>query len=216
MMNLFKLKRKGSSWLRREDGSMAVEAVLILPASLTAIMATYTYFGTFQMRTLAHEGANTVAEYLSRQTDPVNAATIDGLANVYHYMSHSAQTTLRVSSVKYSDDTQSYEIIWSHGSNGATDLATAALVDYESHLPTLSNGETVIMVETTAGWAPVFNVGLDAMTFSDMVAVSPRFAAQVVWEGDTATSTTTTNDEAGSYTQDTSTSDRYYYDGHHH
>jgi hypothetical protein len=43
----------------------------------------------------------------------------------------------------------------------------------------MANYDSVIIVSTATDWAPIFNAGLSAMTLSETVVTSPRFAPQI-------------------------------------
>ena len=61
-------------------------------------------------------------------------------------------------------------------------LVTADLVDFADRLPTLVDGEHIILVEASSNFNAVFNVGItENLSFDNFVVTSPRFAAKVLY-----------------------------------
>lgn len=166
------------------QGSMSIEAVLTLPLLLLGLLFSYTYFAAFQVKSTANKAAYTVSDYMSRQTDSIDSDFIEGLASIYGFLTNTGTYTLRVSSVTWSetDGDGAYELEWSYAADSGDALTDETLSDIEDSIPSLTSGETVLIVETTTDWAPIFEVGLDSVTFSDFVATKPRYATQVTFD----------------------------------
>jgi Flp pilus assembly protein TadG len=182
--SLRRAARTAEHFKRSDNGSMSVEAVLVAPLLLFGLLFCYTYFEAFQVKSSANKAAYTVSDYLSRQTDPVDENFIDGLADIYGFLTNNGNKSLRISSFTWSDadGTGDYELQWSYAPNDGTKLTSETISSVQSRLPVLTSGETVLIVETTTNWAPIFNVGLDVLTFPDFVATKPRFATQVLFD----------------------------------
>ncbi len=99
---------------------------------------------------------------ISRRLDPVNGAYITGLRNVMNFMLDSDQSTrMRVSSVIWVEDNNRFEILWSYSpSNAKPALTTSSLQAYANQIPMMSDGDTVVVVETEVDYEPAFDVGL--------------------------------------------------------
>lgn len=109
----------------RDDarGTMSVELVLILPILLWAYIATIIFFDAFRARTEAQTAALTVSDLISRQTGTITADYLDGMNDVYDFLTSRAQDTrLRISSIMLDLDTQQPVIAWSHGTRGLPSL----------------------------------------------------------------------------------------------
>ena len=188
MTSLRKLTQRAASFARRykrsDLGSMSIEAVLVLPVIIMGMLLVYTYFAAFQVKSMANKAAYTVSDYVSRQTDPITPAFIEGLSDIYGFLTNTGSKSLRVSSFTWSDTDGSpaYELQWSYAANGGQAVTDSTMATLEPRLPLLTNGETVVVVEAVTNWAPLFDVGLEAMTFSDFVATKPRFATQVLFD----------------------------------
>jgi len=88
----------------------------------------------------------------------------------------------RVTQIYWQGSRDRYRIDWSYGTDGHNDarLTNGDLDDIAERLPTLVNGERIILVESFTTYAPAFNVGLDAeLLFSNFVVTSPRYAPQL-------------------------------------
>lgn len=184
------LRRVRRSFHRKADGSMSVEAMLVMPLILTALMMSYGFYSAFDAKMRANKAAYTLADYITRQTDAVTPEFVEGMAEMYKFLNNKRDISLRVSAVRWSTantDAGEYELVWSSGMGDLAALDGAS--DIESRLPLLSNGSEVVVVETIRPWSTPFNIGLDSIKFSDVVTTQPRFATQVLYEdGSTTTS----------------------------
>jgi hypothetical protein len=66
---------------------------------------------------------------------------------------------------------------WSYATEGLEPYTSSA--QFESIVPIMADFDSVIIVTTSTDWEPVFNAGLGAMTLSETVVTSPRFAPQI-------------------------------------
>ncbi len=169
---------------RETSGSVVVESVLILPLLVWAYVATFVYFDAFRTQNVNLKAAYTLADMLSRRTDMVDAAYVDGLNRVYDYLSHARGTTaLRVTSICHDTKKAGYVVGWSYATKGAAPMTDAALGGFSAQLPQMPTDESVIVVESTLDYQPLFNVGIGRTTFSQFIATRPRFAPQVLFAG---------------------------------
>lgn len=174
-----------AAWHRfRRDsrGAMSVEAVFVLPMLVFVYVAMFVFFDAYRTQNVALRAANTVGDLLSRETASVNPAYVEGMNGVFDYLVNSRfPTRLRVTSVGWDDNDQSYTVIWSHGTRGQQALTAADINATSDRMPMLAEGETLIVVETRVEYAPAFNVGIGPRTFLHFVPTRPRFAPQLVW-----------------------------------
>ena len=63
----------------REDGSIAVETVIMLPLMFWAYLAMYSTFDTFRMYNLNQTAAYTVGDAISRETQAIDADYLRGM-----------------------------------------------------------------------------------------------------------------------------------------
>ncbi len=180
--------------LTEQRGSLSVEAAMIVPLLVWAIVAMFTFFHAYKAQNAAVRANYTISDILSRQTDEIGFDYLRGLHNVYQYMTFTQTegTWLRVSVVtcKSSCDktTRNLDMVWSHGTNGARDMDNGDISFWEPQVPWLPKGDVVILVETSSQYKPLFPNFLT--TFQERAIVShsvtrPRFVSQLVWTGTT-------------------------------
>ena len=181
---------------RATEGSVSLEAMLVAPALIISIMFVYTYFGAFEAKADANKANYTISDYLSRQTDTIDAGFLDGLGELYRFLNNEGDVDLRFTAVKYVeqlDGTGDYELVWSYGIGDLSALTNASMSKVEPRLPIMSDGEEVLVVETSRAWSPYYRVGLSNLEFADIVTTKPRFASQVVFDDGTTTTNTSTH-----------------------
>lgn len=172
------------------EGSMSVEAVLIIPLLLWAYVAMFVYFDAFRARNEAEKASFVISDALTRVTEGVDENYIDGMQKTFDFLNnHDDDSKLRVTEVQWIEtDADSgagqYEVTWSYSTESALPkLTNADLVGLKSKIPNLVHGERLVIVETKSKWEPLFQVGLDRRDFEFFVPSSPRFASKVAWEG---------------------------------
>jgi hypothetical protein len=184
-MSLFKNIRRIISNFRRDiRASVTVEAVLIAPFLVWAVVATYVFYDGFRTKTRVQVAANTVVDVISRRTSEMDADDIDALNNVFDALvGTDTPTRLRVTSVARRDDAAELEVLWSHGTRGLEPVAQVA--ELTSPVPPVLAGETVVVLETFGQWEPPFALlGMDPIVgLSGQVASRPRFAPEIKFAG---------------------------------
>jgi len=174
---------------RHEHGSQTVEFVLILPLLLWAVAALFDYVEAFSMRSVTTKASYTIADLLSRQTEPVDQDFLDGTDAVLDFLvGERGEGRLRVTVLRCTTNCDTAErtlrIDWSHGVGGLTPLTDAALktAEYSDRIPETRFGDRLLMVETEVDFRPPFHFGLTDRTFETMMLTRPRFAPLLCWE----------------------------------
>ncbi len=168
-----------------EDGSFIVEAVLVLPLLLWAYLGLFTYWDAYRAMTLSQKAGYTVSDMISREQTPVNAAYFAGMKQTLDYMLfREFPSRMRVSSVVYELDTDLMSIEWSHSTapSAVAPLTNETLQGLASHIPEMSDGDTVILLETWVDFEPALNIGLANTTFQEFIVTRPRFAPRIVMQ----------------------------------
>lgn len=195
------------------QGTVTIEAVLMLPLLAWAYVAMFTYFDAFRTRNTAEKAAYTISDSMTRITEGVDENYIEGMKKLFDYLTpRNYPTELRVSEIQWvlqdPNDPESegdYEVRWSYGAQGKEKLTNSTLETLTNQLPNLVAGERLVLVEAQSKWKPFFNVGLDAREFDFFVPTSPRFSSQVAWDGASIyIGDNTGNDDAegGEYSRD--------------
>ncbi len=165
--------------LRREEGGVTVEAVIIMPILAFFYCATFVWFDAFRQKTLVMKASYAVSDVLSRQSQ-VDEAYLDNMLDVLAYMIPSGETPqMRVSLIEYNtrgnpDDTF-YRLRWSHGQNGLPDLTQEMLDRDTSWIPVMGDLDAVVVTETFVPYKPILNVGIKETTYSNTYVTRPRF-----------------------------------------
>lgn len=177
-MHRFKLFQKS------EDGSVTVEAVIVLPFLLWVIAMTYLFWDLFHTKAISQRAAYTIADTLAREEGTITAEYLNGIGNVHSYLlqgQHSSR--VRVSLIAWDDENEEFNVIWSKSPDqkwaGHTD---ATLLDVEDSIPSMNKGDVAIFVEAQVRFIPFMDLILKPMVLDSRVVTRPRFAPQLVWE----------------------------------
>ncbi|MDA7426088.1 TadE/TadG family type IV pilus assembly protein [Thalassococcus lentus] len=164
---------------------MSLEAVIFVPLMIAVLAATFSFHDAFRYKALNTKAAYTISDALSRETDPINNAYIDGMVSTMEYLTRSeGPYSLRVTMVRWNKKKQKYRIDWSKTRGGFEPLKNGELNNNLSdQLPNLLHNERVIVVETQTQYEPPFEVpGLQtAELFYNFAFSRPRFAPKLVW-----------------------------------
>lgn len=146
---------------RDEKGSLVAEAVIVLPLLIWVYLALFVYWDAYRSINTSQKAAYTISDMISREmnTAPLTPAYITGMRSLMKYLIDKDQTVkLRVSSVTWSQARNRYEVDWSVSPDGAFPLLTTTnVVGVKSKIPTLADGDHVIVVETAVTYHPLAN-----------------------------------------------------------
>jgi len=170
--------QKLTDCLRRDEGSVTTEAVIILPLLAAFYCATFVWFDAYRQKTLIMKASYAVSDVLSRQEE-VDETYLDQMRNVLDYMIPSnAPPRMRVSlirSVADADGNIEHEVEWSYGPNGMTDLTQADLDADSSWIPLMGPNDNVVVTETAVLYQPIFRVGIQEKIYRNTIVTRPRF-----------------------------------------
>ncbi len=177
------LRRMVNGFARDERGSIAVEAVLILPMMFWVYLAIFSSFHAYRTYTVNQKAAYTIGDMVSRETNPIDDDYLAGTRSLLTYLTAAplADVSVRLTSVRYDAAADQYEREWSQA-EGFMDAATAGDVrSWAAELPTLPDGERVMVVETRHKYEPPFDVGFNERDVDNFVFTRPRYAPCVLW-----------------------------------
>lgn len=167
------------------DGAVSVEFVLAMPILFWAFAACFVFFDGYRQSAVNLKAAYTISDMISRETAGIDENYIDSLQKLMTMMARSgSDTALRVTIVRWSEDTQKYYVDWSVQRGYPSVLTNTDVSDMKNRLPTMADEERVIVVETSNTFTPTFRVGLDEKQLTNFVFTRPRFSPQVAWAGD--------------------------------
>ncbi|CUH77862.1 TadE/TadG family type IV pilus assembly protein [Tropicibacter naphthalenivorans] len=169
---------------RSEEGNMTIEALIWIPLIIALLAATFTFHDAFRYKSLNVKAAYTISDALSRETDPIDNAYLDGMVDLLEFLTRGqGPYSLRVTLVRYNGTDTKFESEWSQGRGEFAPLTDADLVTFAPKLPNLLHNERVILVETSSNYQPPFEIpGLvDKGLFYNFGFTRPRFAPKIVW-----------------------------------
>jgi len=189
MTILARLNARIARFRTETEGSLSVEAALILPLLTWLYVGSFVWFDAYRTQNANLKAAYTIADMLSRETTPVSNAYMEGLNTTFDYLTASNHPTyIRVTNLKCTDACDNdasrvLEVNWSYATEGRPALSTGDMTGYNDKIPLMPLGDTVILVETFMAFEPMFNVGLSATSFENYIVTRPRFAPQLLYAG---------------------------------
>ena len=173
-----------SEFRRDQSGNVTIETVIWLPLIMTVLAATFSLHDAFRYKSLNVKAAYTISDALSRETDPIDGAYLDGMVDLLAYLTRSeGPYSLRVTLVRYDANNSKYISEWSQTRGGFDGLNNYDLTSMHDQLPNMLHNERVIVVETATVYQPPFEVpGLNTDSlFYNYGFTRPRFAPKIVW-----------------------------------
>ncbi len=182
-MRAFRIRRSG--FFRNEDGGLVVEFITVLPMVIIAYVMGFAYFGVYKAKNTSEKAAFTVSDLISRETTEVDASYIDGMMNVYDFISSSVDGSafLRVSSISYSEPTDQYTLDWSDvaGNESAVTMTQGDVNTLVGSLPLMADGDSIIYIETSEVYRSYITLLLDDLTFTNKIFIRPRFIPKLTY-----------------------------------
>ena len=177
-------KRWISDFRRDEQGSIAVETILIIPALFWAYLAMFAIFDAYRQYSVNQKAAYTMGDIVSRETTPINGAYVNGARKMMAYMTYAEETdtAIRLSSLKYNADQDIYELDWSEARGWVSPLTGNQVKDWHDRLPVMTNNDRVTVVETFVKYDPPFDTGLSNREIQNFIFTKPRYAPQVLYD----------------------------------
>ncbi|MDJ0857433.1 MAG: hypothetical protein QNJ03_00030 [Dinoroseobacter sp.] len=183
-MKSFRLKPLFRNFAREEKGAVIAEFLFAMCWLCWWYVAAFAFFDGFRQYNASIKATYTVGDILSRQMFPVDKDYLDGLKGLYEYtIKYGSIPQLRYTSIKWVDDPGQYEIHWSYATGTKQKLTNGDLPDIRDKLPVLSDGEHVILVESSSIYNTLFAVGVtDGLEFNNFMVTSPRFTPRLEYE----------------------------------
>ena len=176
-------RRACLDFLRREDGTIAIEAMIILPLLFWTFMTVFAIFHSFQTTANHQKAAYTIGDAISRETVPIDDDYLDGARDLYEYLTVSqGQSALRISSLWYDGEKDEFKRDWSQTRGWVTGLTNSDVKNWTDRLPVMPDGERVVLVETWSNYTAPFSTGLEQREIRNFVFTRPRYAPRVCWD----------------------------------
>ncbi|MET0257310.1 MAG: TadE/TadG family type IV pilus assembly protein [Methylobacterium sp.] len=165
-------------WLDDRRGVAAIEFALIGPVLIILLLGCVTLFLAYRDSQDAEKATFTIADLLSRRTDPVDNAFLDTTQQLFLKMvSRSTERTkYRISSLTRVGG--KFSVDWSYAVAPRTALRTADIP--AASLPLVADGDSLILVETAVSYDPLFEgLGMTSGEHVNLAANRPRFIAAI-------------------------------------
>jgi hypothetical protein len=181
------IKSRLTAFLRDDDGNMSIEALVFIPFVITLLASTFSFYDAFRFKALNTKAAFTISDALSRQTDAITPAYIDGMVSTLAFLTRSeSHYSLRVTMVRYDANDETYNVGWSQARGEFSPMTASGITEITDQLPSLLHNEVVILVETQTDYDTPFPINgfMTDDLFYNFAFTRPRFAPQLIWSGD--------------------------------
>lgn len=168
-------------------GSMAAEAMIILPLLIWWYVASFQFFDAFREKNVNLKAAYTLADMISRETATLDKNYMEGLNLVFDYLTNSSDPTwIRVSSIEWDDEDKEFAIGWSYATKSKPKHTNSSIQNEAHQIPAMAVGDTAILVETFSNYKPIFNIGLEQQWYDTFIVTRPRFTSKINFSAGTS------------------------------
>jgi hypothetical protein len=166
--------------LWREDGSITVEAVIMLPVLILFYITSFTFFDAYRTQAVITRTGYVVGDLLSRQPT-IDAADVVGMRDLFAFMTFNAgPSEIRVTEVAGGATlADPLAVVWSEGTGTLDPLTEDEVAAIRDTIPDLAPNERITIVETRVEYRPPFFVGLPAYTMQEVVVTRPRYDERI-------------------------------------
>lgn len=183
-----RLKSRLSRFRRDEDGTVVVEAMIMFPTLMCAVLATFVFFDAFRNQSMNLKANYTLAEAVSREDSYITNVFMNNTWELHKFLTSSSRVTrMRISVLKYDATTKTHTIVWSRAKNDGDDYQNAPINLIElttADIPVIPDGEVIIVLQTTVAYEPSFSIGLEGFTFDHTTYTRPRFTDNLCFSSD--------------------------------
>ena len=170
---------------RREDGTVAIETVIILPLLFWTYLSMFSIFDAFRQYSINQKAAFTIGDMISRETLPLDNDYLNGSQDLFDYLTRSrSDSAIRVSSLAYDKTNDKFKHDWSKVRGWVEPLNDDQVRTWTDRLPLMRHNERIMVVETWSKYDPPFNTGLEKREIRNFVFTRPRYAPRVLWNDD--------------------------------
>jgi hypothetical protein len=176
------LKKLLRRYARDEKGTIIVDAVIVIPMFVWAYAGLFVYWDAYRSINTVQKASYTISDLISRTQGQVNDDFISGMQATMNYLLRADQGgQIRVTSYQWNVLNDRYEVIFSRAPGGGsmTALTTADLAGLVARLPTMSDGDSAILLETRVPYTPPLSFGLEPTTIEQFIVTRPRFLPKI-------------------------------------
>ena len=156
----------------------------MFPLLVWAFVAMFVFFEGLRESNINLKATYAVSDLLSRETELIDQDYLDGMNEIYAWLSRSKNpVALRVTVVRFDEDTDAHISVWSRGV-GKPDLTQTEVDTWISpQVPIMADADSAIVVETWTTYTPVMDIGLTETDIHNLVVTAPRFSEQLNFVG---------------------------------
>ncbi|WP_299782558.1 TadE/TadG family type IV pilus assembly protein [uncultured Roseobacter sp.] len=168
---------------RREDGNLALEAVIITPILFWAYMALFVIFDAYRQHSINQKAAYTIGDMVSREDRALTDAYMTGTRSLFDSLARSAEpSTVRVTSVWFDAANNRYVCEWSESIGTVSDATIKQVENWDTLLPIMPNLERITVVETWTRYVAPFNVGIGDHDIHNFIFTRHRSSGSNNWQ----------------------------------
>lgn len=176
------LSRAANRFLRAEGGNAVIEAVMLFPILLWASFGLYVFWDGYKVSNKLQKATYTAADIVSRwQGTPLTVTDAQGIQDLMDYIidEPDASPRLRMTRVTWVESDSKFQVEWSCTMDPLVLPAytTDTLQLIADKIPLTADGGTQLLIDSEIDFTPLYDNGIDAMTFDEFVPVRPRFEA---------------------------------------
>lgn len=184
MLKRFAKRLCRSDFARQEEGSVSLEALIMMPIVFWIFAAMFSIFETYEEYSVNQKAAYTIGDMISRETLPLDGDYLDGVQDLLQYMiSAPDQTAVRVTSLQYDKSAGRFYVHWSRARGTKQAVSNADVANWTSKLPNMPDDEYIVVTETWSQYQPPFNIGLGQPEIYNFVFTRARYAPRVLFAG---------------------------------
>lgn len=183
-MIISRLKKAASIFRREEDGSVAIETVIMVPILFWTFLSSVGIFHAYRQHSISQKAGYTIGDMISRETNPIDQEYLTGARKLFQFLTLTElnDTTIRVSSIKYDATQDKYLKEWSKVSGpGKSEMTASQAEGLHGRLPIMKDDEFMMVVATWIDYDPVFDIGLNSHDVVNFIFTRPRYAPRVCW-----------------------------------
>lgn len=166
---LFFVNRTLRNFKNEEDGTAAIEFLLVMPLMMWALMSTYVYFDAYRVEANSNRASLALAEMFSREEVAITDPYLDGAQQLLNTLTfEESGPEYRVTTYQYDPGAGTYHVVWSRNRGMSRNLTDADLATVTDRLPIMNAIEHYILVETVVEYDAPFSIGLGPFNPTDL------------------------------------------------
>ena len=175
------LKQHIRRFARDEQGVITVEFLMLFPLLVWAYVAMFVFFDMLRVTAQHQKAAYVISDMLSRETENITPTYIDNSMKFFDFLMRlDRDNALRISSIRYDEEDEAYEIAWSQVRGAKQALVDSDISDWDDRLPMLAGVDELILVETWYDYEIAWGqIDMQDLHLHNFVYTRPRFAPKL-------------------------------------